>query len=345
MIMFGMLILSLLFVIGMVTMMPLYSHAFSLQLPVECEINAECFIQNYVDLDTAEGAWRDANCGHLSYDAHKGTDFRLKNVQQMREGVFVLAVADGKVEATRDEMADVNMNDTVPAQIEGKECGNGMRISHSNGYVSQYCHMKRGSLLVKAGEKVKAGDRLGEIGLSGATEFPHLHLQITDKDGQIIDPFTGPMQNSVCMHGQNLWHKDAQEQMPYTGTRLLQAGFANVAPTVKMVRDNPDAFAQVEAESDVMAFWAEIIGPRKGDVLYLMIFGPDGKHLVQHDTVMEKNRALHFQFIGKKRQEEVWPSGHYQAVVTLKHGVDATAPTAFSHTFDLIIGDPASDSE
>jgi hypothetical protein len=38
-------------------------------------------------------------------------------------------------------------------------------------------HLQAGSLLVKAGEKVTAGQQIAQVGNSGLTEFPHLHMQ------------------------------------------------------------------------------------------------------------------------------------------------------------------------
>jgi murein DD-endopeptidase MepM/ murein hydrolase activator NlpD len=51
------------------------------------------------------------------------------------------------------------------------------------------CHLARGSIAVRAGGKVKAGDLLGRVGSSGwsrHTSEPHLaiHLQDTAEDGR-----------------------------------------------------------------------------------------------------------------------------------------------------------------
>ena len=50
-----------------------------LSLPVAFEIGIACNIQNYVDQDPGPGA-RDYTCGRLTYDGHKGIDFRLPDV-------------------------------------------------------------------------------------------------------------------------------------------------------------------------------------------------------------------------------------------------------------------------
>jgi len=42
------------------------------------------------------------------------------------------------------------------------------------------CHMKEGSVKVKVGEQVKVGQELGEVGNSGASIQPHLHIQVME---------------------------------------------------------------------------------------------------------------------------------------------------------------------
>ena len=54
-------------------------------------------------------------------------------------------------------------------KISGKECGNGVVLVHDDGYQTQYCHLKKGSVAVKKGARVSEGDLLGFIGMSGKT--------------------------------------------------------------------------------------------------------------------------------------------------------------------------------
>ena len=67
-----------------------------LSLPLDCGSTKPCIIQNYVDRQAGPEA-RDFMCGALSYDGHKGTDFRIPDLAQMRKGVSVRAAAAGKV--------------------------------------------------------------------------------------------------------------------------------------------------------------------------------------------------------------------------------------------------------
>jgi murein DD-endopeptidase MepM/ murein hydrolase activator NlpD len=58
--------------------------------------------------------------------------------------------------------------------------GNAVIIDHGNGEYSLYAHLKPGSISVKVGDRVKAGQRIGALGASGNVTEPHLHFQVCD---------------------------------------------------------------------------------------------------------------------------------------------------------------------
>lgn len=64
--------------------------------------------------------------------------------------------------------------------------GNMVLIDHGNGYTSYYAHCN--SLAVVPGQKVNAGDMLGLIGNTGASDGPHLHFEIR-YNGVPLDPY------------------------------------------------------------------------------------------------------------------------------------------------------------
>ena len=74
---------------------------------------------------------------------------------------------------------------TVAAVWTDATCGNGLRITHSDGYETVYCHLSQS--LVKQGEHVDAGCSVAKTGNSGRTTGPHLHYGIK-YNGQYIDP-------------------------------------------------------------------------------------------------------------------------------------------------------------
>ena len=51
-----------------------------------------------------------------------------------------------------------------------------MSIRHKNAEHSFYVHLRKGSIPVKVGDKVKRGQLIGRVGNSGGTNVPHLHF-------------------------------------------------------------------------------------------------------------------------------------------------------------------------
>jgi hypothetical protein len=58
--------------------------------------------------------------------------------------------------------------------------GEAVILDHGNGEYSVYAHLRPGSLVVKTGDRVKAGHTLGRLGSSGNSTEPHLHFQVCD---------------------------------------------------------------------------------------------------------------------------------------------------------------------
>ena len=85
------------------------------------------------------------------------------------EGKLVIAAASGKVVYSGNGLISY---------------GNLVIIKHSRSYLSAYAHNKK--LLVKEGETVKAGQKIAELGKTGA-EKPKLHFEIR-KNGKPVDP-------------------------------------------------------------------------------------------------------------------------------------------------------------
>ncbi|NNC00901.1 M23 family metallopeptidase, partial [Corallococcus exiguus] len=147
----------------------------TLTLPIACEIGRTCLVQHYVDSDPSATA-KDYRCGTLTYDGHDGTDIRVPTMAAQKAGVDVLAAAAGTVLRIRDTAPDVSVAVLGKDKVKDSECGNGAVVDHGGGWQTQYCHLSQASIAVKPGDVVKAGDRIGRVGLSGLTEFPHVHF-------------------------------------------------------------------------------------------------------------------------------------------------------------------------
>jgi len=85
---------------------------------------------------------------------HEGLD--ISN----REGTPVIAPADGIVSATGKDFS----------------YGNVVVISHGFGITSRFNHLSK--ILVGAGQKVRRGDKIAEVGTTGKSTGPHLHYEV-----------------------------------------------------------------------------------------------------------------------------------------------------------------------
>jgi len=99
-------------------------------------------------------------------------------------GAPVLAAGSGVVREIHDGMAD-NRKGAPPALDRDalmKDLklfmGNRVLIDHGNGEYSVYAHLQQGSVAVKPGQRVKAGERIGAMGMSGDAFLVHLHYQL-----------------------------------------------------------------------------------------------------------------------------------------------------------------------
>ena len=307
----------------------------SLALPLACEIGKTCFVQTYVDRDASPKS-RDYRCGQQTYDGHDGTDIRVPSMDEQRAGVDVLAAAPGTVIGTRDGVADVSSREISRDSIKGRECGNGVVLRHEGGWVTQYCHMAKGSIRVSQGQKVETGAPLGRVGLSGGTEYPHLHFSVRHYETK-IDPFAYQAEEGSCGGGQSLWNEAARVALSYRRGEVINAGFTGNVVTAEQVESGEAKRQPPTASSPALVAYVRAIGLEANDVQELSIIGPDGKPLVQgSQPPLDRSKAQSFTFAGKKRGQVPWPAGTYTAKYrVLRDGRSALEKT---FTFDMAPG-------
>jgi hypothetical protein len=286
-----------------------------LQWPVACKLGETCMIQHYVDHDPGPEA-KDYQCGTVTYDQHSGTDIRLLTTAAQRAGVDVLAAAPGRVLRTRDGMEDVSVRKIDRASIAGKHCGNGMVIGHEGGWETQYCHMAKGSVRVRPGDTVTAGQVLGRIGISGDSEFPHLHLTVRHA-GKLVDPFAYDAPPNSCGGGQLLWAPNVRAAFKYHAGEVLNAGFSAIPVTMEDIEAGAGEKKPGRDAPALIAF-VRAITLRKGDVQELTLTGPDGQKLAgTTPKPLDRNKAQYMMFVGKKKPSGDWPAGEYVARYTV----------------------------
>lgn len=95
---------------------------------------------------------------------HSGLDFITT------QGEKVYAAMDGQI---------------AKVDKSSKGYGNMVTVSHDGGYSTRYAHLSQ--ISVKEGQRVKAGDVVGEVGMSGTAYAPHLHYEVL-LNGVQLDP-------------------------------------------------------------------------------------------------------------------------------------------------------------
>ncbi|WP_299691890.1 peptidoglycan DD-metalloendopeptidase family protein [uncultured Tateyamaria sp.] len=294
-----------------------------LQTPVDCALGDACYIQQYVDHDPGPGA-SDYRCAPLSYDTHTGTDFALPTWRDMAEGVDVVAAAPGTVRGMRDGMQDKVYAPGDSARVAGRGCGNGVVVDHADGWSTQYCHLKRGSVTVRSGDRVAAGTVLGQIGMSGRADFPHLEL-ILRKDDAPVDPFD-PDGQITC--GAPSDHTLWETPPAYRPGGLLDVGFSDAVPEYDAIKAGEAARAQLPVTAPALVVFGYAFGSQAGDEMHLRIDGPVGT-VIEHVATLDRTQALLFRATGKRLRDAAWPAGQYRATVTMvRDGQEISVKTA-----------------
>ena len=264
-------------------------------LPVDCAA-VPCFLQNMVDRVDGPGV-QDGWCGRASFDGHKGTDIRVSDMGVLQRGVAVRAVAAGTVRAVRDAMAD-RMTPTARDReaVRGRECGNGLVIDHGErwggGWTTQLCHLARGSLTVRKGERVEAGQVVGRMGVSGSTQFPHVHLGVRHR-GRIVDPMTGRSAARACLPSRpldrSLWSEAARAAFPAGPEAVLAMGLASAPPGAEAVAAGT---VGKPTGSEPVHAWVSLINVARGDRLVLTLTPPVGQGIERTTRPFDRSRAF-----------------------------------------------------
>jgi hypothetical protein len=114
-------------------------------------------------------------------------------------GQPVLAPADATVVRARDRERDHWSRTSPPALLylvaegmvrellgPGRILGNHVVLDLGGGVYTALAHLRRGSVRVRTGDRVAAGQQLAECGNSGNSSEPHLHFQLMDHPSVLL---------------------------------------------------------------------------------------------------------------------------------------------------------------
>lgn len=299
-------------------------HLLPLMLPAACAPGQDCWVVNYTDMNPAIDQAEDYTCNQATYDGHEGTDFGLRDLTQMKSGVSVLAVAPGKVTRVRDGIVDRQPTkeeiDEMLATAKG--CGNGILIDHGNEWQSIYCQLKQGSITVRMGDTVTAGQKIAEIGQSGAAEFPHLHFGLFHK-GKTTDPFSSRPADEGCGKSNgSMWMTGIE--VDYDPMAIFADGFTTAVPDFAKIRENAVSLATTSPAIDVLAYWVGLYGMHTGDKVVLTITAPDGTVFATQTIDQKEDRSRQFYFVGRKIGDPLLP-GAYTGNVTVERSIPGSS--------------------
>ncbi|MBP8148653.1 MAG: M23 family metallopeptidase [Limnohabitans sp.] len=101
----------------------------------------------------------------------------MTHLPSMHEGIDFVAPIGSPVLATAP-------GQVIKAEFSGAY-GNMVEISHEDGFVTRYAHLK--TIFVKTGQTIRRADPLGALGNTGRSTGPHLHYEVLLR-GQPMHP-------------------------------------------------------------------------------------------------------------------------------------------------------------
>ncbi|MGN1347162.1 MAG: M23 family metallopeptidase [Eubacteriales bacterium] len=110
----------------------------------------------------------------------------LNGVREYHRGIDLVGTDKVIVAAEDGVVGQSAMFDRATDTTRTWEWGNYVRVDTADGLRMYYCHLSR--RLVEAGERVRAGDVLGEEGNTGYSFGSHLHFEVRDSSGTSLDP-------------------------------------------------------------------------------------------------------------------------------------------------------------
>jgi len=143
----------------------------------------------------------------------------------------VLAPAAGVVISAVDGLPDT--------AIDGSDVfnpsGNHVDLGVTPGEILHFAHLKPGSVRVKAGDRVSAGQEIGHVGNSGNSSEPHLHIHLQDEPGDFGEGLP------LYFYGYRSGGRLVERGMPQGGIELVGDDLKLVGETIEHAGEQSDA--------------------------------------------------------------------------------------------------------
>lgn len=140
--------------------------------------------------------WKAPNDKYPSYWMFDGTEvsYQLKNSPINDYEQVISLLKDGRGHKGMDFKAPVGTPSFSPQKGvvtrvnfgNSRYNGNCVEVKYADGTLAKWLHMEK--ITVKEGQTVNAGDQVGLVGNTGRSFGPHLHYQLNQSNGNVIDP-------------------------------------------------------------------------------------------------------------------------------------------------------------
>jgi len=235
-------------------------------------------ISNFVDQNPAfPGQVTDFNCTARSYDTqggynHPGTDIFIYPFQWRAvkyDQVEVVAPASGVILSIQDGNRDTNCDFNDNSAI-----WNAIYLMHDNGFITWFGHLKAGAFTEKsAGDRVERGEFLGIMASSGRSSGPHLHFEIYDDEGQLIDPYAGPCNT---LNNKSYWDDQKPFREPRINALISHAARPQFSSCVPEAGEENTLVKSCFAPGESVVLTAYYHDQRKGDTTFFRLINPAG---------------------------------------------------------------------
>lgn len=152
-----------------------YSYTNYFKLGSSCARHDDSYVYH---LPYAAGCKFKVTQGYNGSFSHRGSNLYAID-WQMPEGTPVCAARGGVVVKIKDDSS------IGGSSIKYDPYNNYVLIRHDDGTLGHYCHLKKGGVCVKPGERVQVGKQIALSGNTGFSSGAHLHFSVfKTKDGR-----------------------------------------------------------------------------------------------------------------------------------------------------------------